>query len=631
MLQLLQAFGGPGRTALSFAPTYSMYPEYARDTDTRWVDGRRGGRLHARPRPRRRAGRDAAAARRAAAVAQQPDRHGAAAETVEALCEALGDGVRRRRRGVRRVPARRHAERAGAAAATTRNLVVTRTMSKAFALAGARLGYLAADAGGLRRAPHRAAAVPPVGGHPGRRAGRPARTPTSCSARSTTCAPSATRPSSGYGPGPRRSPRATPTSCCSGRFADRHAVWQGLLDRGVLIREIGPDGWLRVSIGTAAEMAAFRDALTSVTATTEAARHEPHRHPGPRDQGVQGPRRGRPRRHRPLRRRDRRRLLRPHARPRSRGTRLVDLDRHHRRRPRTSTPTTPSRTPRSCSARRSREALGDKAGIRRFGDALVPLDEALVQAAVDVSGRPYCVHVGEPDGQAYVVIGGDYAGSLTRHVFETIAFHAQIALHVRVLSGRDPHHLVEAQFKAFARAFRDAVAHRPARDRGARRPRAPVDSLKNVVVLDYGSGNVRSAVRALERAGASVDLTADRATAEAADGLVVPGVGAFAACMAGLRAVRGPARDRSPARRRPTGARHLRRHAGALRARRRARRRDRGLRRVAGRGRAAAGAGRAPHGLEHRGGAARAHGSSPASRASASTSCTPTPRGPGTW
>ena len=111
-----------------------------------------------------------------------------------------------------------------------------------------------------------------------------------------------------------------------------------------------------------------------------------------------------------------------------------------------------------------REALGDKRGIRRFGDALVPLDEALVQCAVDVSGRPYCVHTGEPDAQAFVQIGGTgapYVGSLTRHVFETLAFHAQIALHVRVLSSRDPHHLVEAQFKAFARAFRDAVAIDP--------------------------------------------------------------------------------------------------------------------------------------------------------------------------
>jgi imidazoleglycerol-phosphate dehydratase len=104
-----------------------------------------------------------------------------------------------------------------------------------------------------------------------------------------------------------------------------------------------------------------------------------------------------------------------------------------------------------------REALGDKAGIRRFGDALVPLDECLVQAAIDVSGRPYCLHDGEPDGQQYVVIGGSYVGSLTRHVFETVALTAGIALHVRVLSGRDPHHIVEAQFKAVARALRVAV------------------------------------------------------------------------------------------------------------------------------------------------------------------------------
>ena len=108
-----------------------------------------------------------------------------------------------------------------------------------------------------------------------------------------------------------------------------------------------------------------------------------------------------------------------------------------------------------------REALGDKQGIRRFGDATVPLDEALVQCAVDVSGRPYCVHTGEPEAQAFVRIGDAYLGSLTRHVLETLAFHAQVALHVRVLSGRDPHHLVEAQFKALARAFRDAVALDP--------------------------------------------------------------------------------------------------------------------------------------------------------------------------
>jgi imidazoleglycerol-phosphate dehydratase len=88
---------------------------------------------------------------------------------------------------------------------------------------------------------------------------------------------------------------------------------------------------------------------------------------------------------------------------------------------------------------------------------LVPLDECLVQAAVDVSGRAYCVHTGEPPGQEYALIGGVYLGSLTRHVFETLAHAAGIALHVRLISGRDPHHVVEAQFKAVARALRAAV------------------------------------------------------------------------------------------------------------------------------------------------------------------------------
>ena len=107
-----------------------------------------------------------------------------------------------------------------------------------------------------------------------------------------------------------------------------------------------------------------------------------------------------------------------------------------------------------------RTALGEKLGIRRFGDAVVPLDEAVASAVVDVAGRPYCVHTGEPEGQQLVTIGGSgvgYVGSLTRHVFETIAFHAHLALHVRVLDGRDPHHITEAQYKAIARALRGAT------------------------------------------------------------------------------------------------------------------------------------------------------------------------------
>jgi imidazoleglycerol-phosphate dehydratase len=104
-----------------------------------------------------------------------------------------------------------------------------------------------------------------------------------------------------------------------------------------------------------------------------------------------------------------------------------------------------------------REALGDKVGIARFGDALVPLDETLVQVAVDLSGRPYCVHE-EPE---LVELIGSYDTSLTRHVFESFAAAAQICLHVRVLSGRNAHHIVEAQFKAVARALRTAVAIDP--------------------------------------------------------------------------------------------------------------------------------------------------------------------------
>jgi len=108
-----------------------------------------------------------------------------------------------------------------------------------------------------------------------------------------------------------------------------------------------------------------------------------------------------------------------------------------------------------------REALGDKVGISRYGDALVPLDEALAQAVVDISGRPYLVHSGEPDGFEHHLIGGHFTGSLVRHTFEAIAFNSGLTLHVRVLSGRDPHHIAEAEYKAFARAFRQAKALDP--------------------------------------------------------------------------------------------------------------------------------------------------------------------------
>jgi imidazoleglycerol-phosphate dehydratase len=108
-----------------------------------------------------------------------------------------------------------------------------------------------------------------------------------------------------------------------------------------------------------------------------------------------------------------------------------------------------------------KQALGNKAGIARYGDATVPLDDALVRAVVDLSGRPYLSHTGEPSGFEFHAIGGHFTGSLIRHVFEAITLNADITVHVNVLDGRDPHHIAETEFKAFARALRKAVEKDP--------------------------------------------------------------------------------------------------------------------------------------------------------------------------
>ena len=108
-----------------------------------------------------------------------------------------------------------------------------------------------------------------------------------------------------------------------------------------------------------------------------------------------------------------------------------------------------------------KQALGDKTGIARYGDASVPLDESLARAVVDVSGRPFLVHTGEPAGFEFHLIGGHFTGSMVRHVFEAIAYNAGLTVHVNLLAGRDPHHIAEAQFKAFARALRKAIEFDP--------------------------------------------------------------------------------------------------------------------------------------------------------------------------
>ena len=267
MLHLLQAFGGPGRTALSFAPTYSMYPEYARDTHTRWVAGRREDDFSL----------DLDAAR-ALIEAEKPhvvlipspnNPTGTALppEASSVLCEAARDGI------VVIDEAYGEFRREGVPSAldllpSHRNLVVSRTMSKAFALAGARLGYLAADP----------AIVDAI---------RVVRLPYHLSAVTQAVACAALRHAEellgkvdelraerdalviwlrGRG---HEVAESDANFVLFGMFADRHAVWQGLLDRGVLIRETGPDGWLRVSVGTPTENTAFRDALVAVLAENE--------------------------------------------------------------------------------------------------------------------------------------------------------------------------------------------------------------------------------------------------------------------------------------------------------------------------------------------------------------------------
>lgn len=262
MLHLLQAFGGPGRTAMSFAPTYSMYPEYARDTHTTWVQGHRNedfsfdfnhaAALIDEHRP-------------SVVLLPSPNNPTGTAlphEVIGKLAELVGEGVL--------VIDEAYAEfrREGTPSALELlaeypNLVVTRTMSKAFAAAGLRLGYLGADrriCDALRvvRLPYHLSTTTQatalaslrhakelLGAVASLRAERDALVPWLREAGFEVADSDA-------------------NFVLFGCFENRHAIWQGLLDHGVLIREVGPDGWLRVSIGTPEEMEAFKNALLSV-------------------------------------------------------------------------------------------------------------------------------------------------------------------------------------------------------------------------------------------------------------------------------------------------------------------------------------------------------------------------------
>ena len=266
MLQLLQAFGGPGRTALSFAPTYSMYPEYARDSMTGWVAGRREDDFSL---DLDRARALIAEVRPSVVLLPSPNNPTGTAlppEAVTVLCEAAAaDGI-----DALVVVDEAYGEfrRSGVPSALEllpahRNLVVTRTMSKAFAAAGLRLGYLAADpaicdAIRVVRLPYHLSAVTQATALAALRHA-PELLGNVDQLRTQRDKTVAWLRDQGL-----RVADSDANFCLFGIFGDRHAVWQGLLDRGVLIRETGPDGWLRVSIGTPEEMAAFEDALVEV-------------------------------------------------------------------------------------------------------------------------------------------------------------------------------------------------------------------------------------------------------------------------------------------------------------------------------------------------------------------------------
>jgi histidinol-phosphate aminotransferase len=261
MLHLLQAFAGPGRTVLSFAPTYSMYPEYARDTHSAWVLGKRADDFTI----------DVDAARSAIAEHQPSVIFLASPNNPTGTALPLGDieAILAVAPGMVIVDeAYAEFRRAGVPSALSLlprypRLVVTRTMSKAFALAGGRLGYMAAtpavvDAVRIVRLPYHLSAV-------GQAVARVAL----AHADELLAAVSVLREERDRTVAWLRScglrvAQSDANFVLFGTFADRHAVWQGLLDRGVLIRETGPDGWLRVSIGTPEEMTAFRTALEEV-------------------------------------------------------------------------------------------------------------------------------------------------------------------------------------------------------------------------------------------------------------------------------------------------------------------------------------------------------------------------------
>ena len=593
----------PDRAGLR-ADLLDVPAEYAADTCTAWITGSTAPPTSASTRA---AAWPVAtpAATGVPDLAEQPDRHRAAARR-----RSRRSAPRRRAwsSSTRPTPScrRRHAERVDPAARPPR-LVVTRTMSKAFAFAGARLATWPRHPAVVDALLHRAAALSPVGGHPGRRPGGAGHTRRAAASRRHAARGARRRSDWLRGTGSAAARLATPTSCCSagspigtrsGRRCstgradprDRPAGWLRVIDR-----HAGRDGGVPRRAGRGARRCRSWRAATRRRASERQSPQE--------DQGAG---RARPRRHR----RDEVAtgvLLRPHARA-ARQARPVrpagpadgdlEIDAHHtvedtaialgqalRRRSATRPASAGSATPSSRSTRR------------------------WCQAAVDLSGRPYLVHT-EPDGAALI---GSYATTLTRHVWSRSPTHAGSAC----TSTSWPAATRTTSPRPNSRRWPVRCAPPSRSTPGAGHPVAPRACSRRgrqVVVLDYGSGNLRSAQRALRRVGAQVEVTADAGgaggrRAGGSRGRCVRGV------HGGLRAIDG----RQIVAERLAGGRPVLGICVGMQvlfeARRRARRADRTGFALARRGRSSS-PGAAAHGLEHRG-SAPARRCSPGSRTGA--------------
>lgn len=456
--QLLQTFGGPGRTAIGFEPSYSMHALIARGTGTGWISGPRREDFTI----------DVEAAEQAIAENKphvvfitspnNPTGTAVEAETVLALYEAA-QAARVDQSSASLVIVDEayvefsHRDSLLPLIEGRPNMVVSRTMSKAFGAAGLRLGYLAAhpavvDAVQLVRLPYHLSAVTQA---------------------TALAALEHTDTLLGYVEQLKAERDRLVTELraigCEvtesdanfiqfGKFEDSHTAWQKILDQGVLVRDNGVPGWLRVTMrhpgrerrvpgsGSRTEEGAARmSRIGRVERTTKetsvlveinldgTGKVDVSTGVGFYDHMLD--------------------QLGRHG--------LFDLtvktdgdlhiDSHH----------TIEDTALALGAA-FKQALGDKVGIYRFGNCTVPLDESLAQVTVDLSGRPYLVHT-EPENMAPMI--GEYDTTMTRHIFESFVAQAQIALHIHVPYGRNAHHIVECQFKALARALRYAAEFDP--------------------------------------------------------------------------------------------------------------------------------------------------------------------------